>query len=267
MFSRNKKPKTIKIARAISYLFDGSVLALPLFVAVSFYKYNNNLYNYSNKNLSGVMTSFFTSIVFTALIPYILILFLYRSGKISDLQMPKRKERLFPLLIINISVIIGFCVLIFTSPTRLLLSVYSMYLLSLPVISLITFFWKISFHSSYITLFSIAYMLVFGKWAILTLPLIPIVGWSRIKLKKHTIAQVLAGAAITAAASFSVLYITGFLNTDYWAVYEVMELLKNTSSYLNLILPGFGVCLLFLALYTFLYMYTRNKSSRERYYR
>jgi len=245
-----KKSGAARFARIVSYVFDGSVLALPIFIAASFY---------NQSNITEILPSFFTAIIFIAIIPYSFILFLYKSRRISDLQIPSRRERLFPLLIINSCVIIGFFVLIYMQPQRLLLSVYAIYLLGLPLVSLITLFWKISFHACYITLFSFVYLIVFGKWAVLTLALIPLVGWSRIKLGRHTLAQVLAGIAAMGTISLTVFYLTGFLTTDYWAVSEISYLFRSTSSYIALVLPGFGVCLLFIVSYIFLKLYLNAK--------
>lgn len=243
---KNKTRSNLKaagIARIVSYVFDGSVLATPVFAATCFY---------NQENAKAAFPSFMTATVFAALIPYFFILFLYRKGKISDLQIPSRKERLLPLLIINLSVIAGFFILIYLKPERLLVSVYAVYLLGLPAVSLVTLFWKISFHATYITLFSFVYLIVFGKWAIFTLLFIPLVGWSRIKLKRHTTAQVIAGISVIAIISLTVFYITGFLTTNYWAVSEITSLFKSSSSYLALVLPGFGASTFFIFLYVFL---------------
>ena len=255
MVQKHKNLKTLRFAKIISYIFDGSVLVLPVFLAICFY---------GKQNLAAIVPSFLTAIIFTALIPYMAILLLYKARKVSDLQIPKRKERLFPLLIINTCIVAGFFVLIYMQPEKLLLSVYMIYLLGLPAISLITLFWKISFHASYITLFSIVYLIVFGKWAILTIPLIPLVGWSRIKLKRHTLAQVLGGIAVIGTISLTVFYITGYLTTDYWAISELSWLLRSSSDYMNLVLPGFGLILVFILAYIFLQTYFRGKKIRVR---
>ena len=236
-------------------MFDGSVLVLPVFLAVCFY---------GKRNPAAIVPSFLTAIIFTALIPYVAVLLLYKAGKVSDLQIPKRKERLFPLLVVNICVIAGFFALIYMQPEKLLLSVYMIYLLVLPAISLITLFWKISFHASYITLFSIVYLVVFGKWGILTIPLILLVGWSRIKLKRHTMAQVLGGIAVIGTISLTVFYITGYLATDYRAISKLSWLLRSSSDYMNLVLPGFGLSMVFILAYIFLQTYLRSKKIRVR---
>lgn len=222
-----------KFARIVSFLFDGSVLVLPIFVAVCFYDPAGSIQ-------AQIIPAFFASYLFIAVIPYSFILFLYKTGRISDLQIPKRKERLIPLLIINICVISGFIVLLFLKSSELLKTVYLVYLLGLPAISIITVFYKVSFHSSYITMFSLIYLMVFGKWAIVTLPLIPLVSWSRVKLKRHTAGQVLLGIAVASAVSLTIFTINGFLWTGYWAVSEVKEFIKNTSFYLKPSLPFYG---------------------------
>lgn len=255
MVQKHKNLGTLRFAKIISYIFDGSVLVLPVFLAVCFY---------GNKNLAAIVPSFLTAIIFTALIPYMAIMLLYKAKKVSDLQIPKRKERLFPLLIINTCLVAGFFVLIYMQSEKLLLSVYIIYLLSLPAISLITLFWKISFHASYITLFSIVYLIVFGKWAMLTILLIPLVGWSRIKLKRHTLAQVVGGIAVIGTISLTVFYLTGYLTTDYWAISELSLLLRSSSDYMNLVLPGFGLSLVFILAYIFLQTYFRGKKKRAR---
>jgi membrane-associated phospholipid phosphatase len=251
-----KNFEILKFARAISYIFDGSVLVIPVFLATCFYR---------RQNPAAIVPSFLTAIVFTALIPYMTVLLLYKAGKISNLQIPKRKERLFPLLVINICLITGFFVLIYyTQPEKLLLSVYTIYLLALPVISLITLFWKISFHASYITLFSIVYLIVLGKWAIFTIPLIPLIGWSRIKLKKHTLSQVLGGIAVIGVISLTVFYLTGYLTTSYWAISELSRLLISSSNYMDLVLPGFGLSLIFILVYVIIQKYFNGKKERVR---
>jgi hypothetical protein len=210
-----------KFAKVISYIFDSSVLVLPMFIAVCFYK---------QQNYRGIIPEFITAIFFAAFIPYMFILYLYKSGKISDLHMPNRKERFVPLFFTNLSIIMGFIILLFLKSNRLLISVYIIYLLGLVVISLITLFWKISFHSSYITIFSIVLIIVFGKWAIFTILLIPLVSWVRIKLKSHTLSQILSGIAMAAIISLSVFYFRGYFIPAHQAI-KGAEIAYQSTSY------------------------------------
>lgn len=165
----NKNLSAIKrFAKIVSFLFDGSVLVLPIFLSVFFA---------GKDGLMETLPSFFISVVFIALIPYLFILYLYKSKKICDLQMPKKKERIIPLIFTNLSIFAGFIILNFTLSTRLLDTVYMIYFIVLPVLSIITLFWKISFHTSYVTIFSIVFVTIYGKWALFTIILIPLLIW------------------------------------------------------------------------------------------
>ncbi len=266
MIKKRRKSKIIKIARAISYIFDGSVLAIPIvFASIYFYKVDKAL-NYGFLKTGSIdffkknFNDFIITITFLAAIPYILILILFKFGKISDLQITRRKERVLPLIIINLFVLSGYLILNFKTSNNFLLVVYSIYLFCLPLISLITLFWKISFHSSYITLFSIVYIMVFGKWALFTLSLIPIVGWSRIRLKKHTPAQVFSGFLITAFISIFIFFINGYFNLDYWVVNELAEIFKSTYSFLLFILSKFNFVIFLYLIFLIFQIYNKNKS-------
>ena len=236
-------------ARIISFIFDGSVLALPVFLVVCFYRQNN---------LVSVLPAFFTSVVFTALIPYLFILYLYRIGKISDLQLPKRKERIIPLIIINLSILVGFVILFFIDSSRLLKTVYFIYLAGVPVLSVITIFWKISFHSSYITMFSMIFLLVFGKWALITMILIPLVGWSRLRLKRHTLAQVLLGISVSGLISYIIIYINGYFTSSYRVLGELYAVLNSASGYFNFSFFLNNINILTLVMIMILFGYSRK---------
>ncbi|BEL03138.1 hypothetical protein Q0Z83_013290 [Actinoplanes sichuanensis] len=61
--------------------------------------------------------------------------------------------------------------------------------------------WKISIHSLVAAGTAVTFTVVFG-WALLfTWPLAAAVGWSRVHLRDHTTAQVLAGALVGACAT------------------------------------------------------------------
>ena len=242
-----KQSGIIKFARTVSFLFDGSVLAIPVFIAVCFY-------NRSEGSKIWIMPAFLVSLLFLAVIPYSFILYLYKTKKISDIHIPKRRQRLMPLLVINICVVLGFIILLFLRSSLLLKTVYLIYLIGLPTISLITVFYKVSFHASYITMFSLIYLIVFGKWAIFTLPLIPLVGWSRVRLKRHTTAQVGLGILVILIVSFIIFTLNGFLWTGFWAVTEIKNFFKDLAFYLSPALPGYGsgtpvISILFILLF------------------
>ena len=60
----------------------------------------------------------------------------------------------------------------------------------------VNLWWKISIHTMGIAGPTIVLIVVFGYWGALLALLLPPVIWSRIYLKKHTVAQALGGAAV-----------------------------------------------------------------------
>jgi hypothetical protein len=238
-----------RFAKVISFMFDGSALALPMFFAACFYKQNNFM---------KMLPSFVVSSLFAAFIPYFFIFYLYKFRKLNDLHIPRRKERLLPLMVINISVLAGLPVLLLTDPSKMMRSVYTIYMVGVPVITLITLFWKISFHSSFITMFSIVFLIIFGGWAIFTILLVPLVGWARLRLGRHTIAQVLYGIALFGIISLSVFYYAGYLSSQYWAISQIQSVLKNASYYLNTILLAYWINIIFQIIFLGILFYSRK---------
>jgi membrane-associated phospholipid phosphatase len=238
-----------RFAKVVSFMFDGSALVLPMFFAACFYKQGSFL---------KMLPSFAVSSLFAAFIPYFFILFLYKNRKLNDLHIPKRRERLLPLLIVNISIFAGLPFLLMTDPSKMMKTVYTIYMIGIPVVTLITLFWKISFHSSFITMFSIVFLIIFGAWAVFTILLIPLVGWARIKLKRHSPVQVFCGGILTGIIALSVFYYAGYLSSQYWAISQIQSLFKNTSYYLNIVLLAYGINIIFQLIFLIILFQSRK---------
>ncbi|MEV0732262.1 phosphatase PAP2 family protein [Polymorphospora sp. NPDC050346] len=65
--------------------------------------------------------------------------------------------------------------------------------------------WKISIHALVAAGTAIALTVLVSPYFAVAWPLAALVGWSRVRLRDHTIAQVFAGAAIGAAATGALL--------------------------------------------------------------
>ena len=247
----NKK----KLAKLISFILDGSVLALPIFLSVFFM---------SGENILLRWPSLLISLMFLAIIPYSFILILYRKGKICDIHMPKRKERILPLLFINLSVFTGFTIMFFINPNGLFYSLYLVYLIGLPLLSIITVFWKISFHTSYVTIFSFALVAVYGKWAALSALLIPVIIWARVELKRHTIAQAFSGVMVTSIAAFIAFSLNNSNKDLHPALTSFLKIIKKDFFY---VLPNAAVNyrnILFLVItFLIIIMYSRFMQDRK----
>lgn len=145
-------------------------------------------------------------ILFGSIMPFIFVVFLYKKKIIADLHVPRREDRLKPLLVSNISYLLGYFVFfIFKAPVYLKALFFTSFLTTV-LLTIITSFWKISFHTSWITFTSITYYVFFGKWMLLLFLFVPLVAWARVKIKRHTVGQVITGsllAFITVSFGFS----------------------------------------------------------------
>lgn len=106
---------------------------------------------------------------------------------ISD--QPKRVQSLIPLIAVNIGVLVG--LLLWNNQG--LIRFGSMLLLWLVGFSLITFKTKISGHMAVLVLATGLLLYWFGVVAFPLVFLLPIVGWSRLVLKRHTLIEVIGG--------------------------------------------------------------------------
>src|SRR5690606_32331646 len=131
------------------------------------------------------------------LLPMIYVGVMVKLGRITDLHMRVRSQRLRPFLVSIICTTFAWWVLRFMGAPPLvpLFALFS--LAQLAVMAVITLVWQISMHMMSITGAMVAAFAFFGPlWALLIIPLIVLVGTARIKLKRHTFAQVLGGMAV-----------------------------------------------------------------------
>lgn len=189
--------KINKFAKAISYIFDGSYISIPAYLII-------NIFMLETAREVAVWTSL--CVLFGSIMPFIFVVFLYKKKIIADLHVPRREDRLKPLLVSNISYLLGYFVFfIFKAPVYLKAMFFTSFLTTV-LLTVITSFWKISFHTSWITFTSITYYVFFGKWMLLLFLFVPLVAWARVKIKRHTAGQVIAGsllAFITVSFGFS----------------------------------------------------------------
>ena len=73
------------------------------------------------------------------------------------------------------------------------------------VLALITLRWKISFHTATITGAVAVLCWNVGAGAAALLTLVVVIGWARVRLRRHTPAQVVAGALVAGAVSTVVI--------------------------------------------------------------
>jgi len=75
----------------------------------------------------------------------------------------------------------------------------------------INLLWKISLHTALVTASVMALIILYGSIAVVTAVLIPLIAWSRIESKQHSLAQVVTGALLAALIVIGVFYLFGLV--------------------------------------------------------
>ena len=192
-----------KFAKILSRVFDGSFISIPIFIIICFAIIKNPL---------SALGWSFLCILFGTLIPYLYIFLLFKKNMIDDMHVPNKENRIKPLIITVVCYIIGYFVLYILKAHIFLRSIFVASIIITVILAAITYFWKISFHTSWVTFVTITYYVLFGKWILTLLFLTILVGWARVKIKRHTIMQVTLGAVISAIVTLFVYSRYGFIN-------------------------------------------------------
>ena len=193
-----------KVATTISYIFDGSFISVPIFLIICLMVVDNKI---------EAIGWAFLCLFFGMVIPYLYISFLYKKKKINDMHITEKENRIKPMVVSCISYIICFIILYVLEGPKILKSIFAVIIVSTIILTIITYFWKICLHASVITFIVITFNILFeSKWMLLMIPLIPLIGWARVRIKKHTVNQVILGAGITAITTFFIYYNYGFIN-------------------------------------------------------
>lgn len=135
--------------------------------------------------------------VTTSLLPILFIFYMLHSGRIDDLHMSNTSQRNLPYFVGVAAASLGFLILTLLDGPQILRCLALYNIVALIALGLINTRWLISIHATSIASAWMMITFVFGwVWSLVLLPLVVIVCWTRYYLKRHTIAQILAGVAL-----------------------------------------------------------------------
>jgi membrane-associated phospholipid phosphatase len=143
----------------------------------------------------------FNSAFFTSIGPMLYIFALYATDRISDLDMSIRSERRKVFGAFVVFFVAGTLDLALIHAPKIMTATMAALAASSLIVQIITRYWKISTHALGITAPLVASLYLFGREPLPFFVLIPIVCWSRVYLKAHTVLQVVAGAALGALST------------------------------------------------------------------
>ena len=177
-----------KIAQIVSVIL-GPILWLVLLVLLIFK---------SESSLDRLIILSMLFLVFFVLVPFGYIYYAYKHKKIKDLDLSNRKQRLIPLILTNISLLIGsvFINYVGNQSTK---DIIFLFLILLLINTVITVLWKISLHMALNIVF-VLLVNAYYQWRMWYLWMfIVLIFWSRLYLKKHTLSQITVSLLLNGA--------------------------------------------------------------------
>lgn len=185
MSHRNNYRFKEKLAHILSTLGNAPLISIFIFLVLDCYFLNGN--DFINVTL--------VTMCFAVVIPSI-IAYAWIKNKNLEIDMPHKEDRLYPLLWILLSYLLGVIILFIISAPPVITVLMFCYFSNTLVVLLISMFWKISIHAVGVA-GPVAFLIyVFGYPGLIFLLLIPLIMWSRLYLKRHTLSQVTAGSVL-----------------------------------------------------------------------
>lgn len=191
----------VKLAKLVSIIL-GEYLWLPLLLALALLK--------TGLSTQQIYILFPGLLLFSIIIPLSYIFIGIKLKKITEWDLPKRQERKRFLIFTFFSYLIS-VFLIYLFGTQLLFHLSLIIIVNLVILAVITRFWQISIHSSLNTSSTLIINFLFN-WQLPWLYLaIPVIYWSRLKLKRHNLLQLFAGSLLSIIVILSLLKIFGYI--------------------------------------------------------
>lgn len=186
------------MARWISHVVSPHIVGVVLTSVITF--------NYSDNPLEVFI---WLALLMPLLVipPLGYLLWLVHKGALEDIYMPSRQTRLRPLAVLLAWLLLCLGLIRYWEASPIVEVLVLSTIVLVGVLSFVTLFWKISFHGATITAAVTATMMVAGSyyaWPVVLL--VPLVGWSRIRLKRHTPRQVVYGSLVGALIALALVH-------------------------------------------------------------
>ena len=177
-----------KVAKAISAVTNPPIICIPLFLIIcTVLSFENGTFNMSKFAVLELI-----SLIFTSALPLaIILLWAKRIG--TDRDISNRSDRYMPLIIGIVSYLIGFMICLVFNLDHFLTALLLCYATNTGVVLLFTIKWKISVHTTALSGPVAALILLLGPLGAIFGVIYPVLIWSRVLLKKHTLAQAISG--------------------------------------------------------------------------
>ena len=176
-----------RIANLTSNVLSPFLIALALILLVSF------------ETTICVADAIKWSLVATALniLPvFLFAVYLVRHNRLDSIFAGVRKQRTVIYVLAVVFASVSCITLLVLKAPSMLLALCVVGLSGIAVFTCINLWWKISLHTAFVTAGITLLFILYGSISTVSILLIPLVAWSRIELKHHSLAQAVTGALL-----------------------------------------------------------------------
>jgi membrane-associated phospholipid phosphatase len=138
-------------------------------------------------------------LLLAVLIPLLFLIVQVRLGNVTDMDIHLREQRQGSLFATALGSAISWIAMTVGGAHEAVRFMVSLAVVQWLAIYLITLRWKISVHSTSATGISLFVVWAFGMRVLPVFLTVPVIAWSRVKLRRHTPLQTLAGIGLGAA--------------------------------------------------------------------
>ena len=179
-----------RLARLLSAATRLPLLAVPLFLAVGL------------ETAGGVGLLWALLCIFlTSGLSLLYLLYLTRSGKVRDPRSIPRAERVGPLRVVAALHAVAFGVLYLLDGPPALTAALLSYAIATTLFALLTPLINLSLHAAGVAGAAACLTFVFGIWGLWAFGLLPAVYWARLRLARHTPAELSLGTLVGGSAT------------------------------------------------------------------
>lgn len=205
-----------RLAKTISTFTNPPLICIPLFFIICLTLSLNDLWQFPLLE--------FISIIFTSILPMAIILYWAKKSG-NDRDISNRKDRFTPLIVGTFSYFIGFLISLYLGLNDFLTFLLLCYSINTFIVMLITTRWKISIHTTGLSGPVCALIILLGPVGALFGLLYPLVIWSRVTLKKHSMSQAITGGVqgfiLTAVEMFLFIFLFNLNVGNIYPLYYV----------------------------------------------
>lgn len=182
-----------KTARLLTEVFSPVITATVFFILIGV---ANGAW------LTGILTT-----LVAVGIPAAVLIFANRRGWVSDWHIRDRRQRwpflLLALVTIGLAIALAICL---GAPRQLTVSmIFTVF--GVVLVGVVNLAWKLSVHAAMTSFLAVAVTATIWPWGLIGWLILIAVCWSRVRLKDHTVAQVISGAAAGAAIGVGYLMV------------------------------------------------------------